>query len=368
MHAELALFQELEQAVSKSSDARRAEMVRHLTDLLVANVDAYSDDEITLLDDVFLRLVVTIEETARTLLAERLAPLSKAPRGVLHALACDDAIKVAYPILAKSGAIDEISLIECAKTKSQAHLFAISCRASLSEAITDVLVGRGDRRVVLNTAQNAGAKFSDKAFSILINRSRNDDQLATCVGSRPDIPEQTFVKLVEAASAAVRTKLAAEHPHLKHVIDSVVSEIDARIGVHTRAQSGKYAAALALVESLNKSGKLNPAKLEAFATANRLEDTVAALALMSGLSPNLVEDKLNERFVPFLLVLAKAIGLSWLTTRIIFLMLGVRHRRCEEQDLDHALTRFKELDRNAALKALSVYRAQNASFAEATVH
>jgi len=343
-------------------------MVRHLSDLLVANVDRYSDDEITLLDDVFLRLVATIEETARTLLAERLAPLSRAPRAVLRALACDDAISVAYPVLAKSDAIDEFSLIECARTKGQAHMLAISRRAHLTEAVTDILVDRGDKSVLLSTAQNAGARFSDMGFGILINRSHDDDQLATSVGSRPDIPEHTLAKLIEAASATVRERLAAEHPHLRHVIDSVVAEINERIQNRATEPSGKYAAALVLVESLNKSGKLNPAKLEAFATANRLDDTVAALALMSGLTPEIVEARFNEEFVPFILVLAKAIGLPWLTTRIIILMLGVRHRRCEEQDLDTALIRFQQLDRGAALDALSGYRGQDGNFAEAAVH
>lgn len=367
MHAELALFQELEHAIAKSSDARRAEMVRHLGDLLVSNIDTYSDDEITLIDDVFLRLVVTIEETAKMLLAERLAQLTKVPRGVLRALAYDDAIGVAYPVLAKSVAIDEPSLIECARTKGQAHLLAISSRPSLSEAITDILVERGDRRVVMNTTQNSGARFSDKGFGILICRSRDDEQLATSVGSRPDIPERSLAQLLEEASAAVRAKLADEQPHLKPFIDGVVAEIDARIRSHAAPPSGKFAASIVLVEQLNKLGKLNPAKLEAFATANRIEDTFAALALMSGLKPETVETKLNEEFVPFLLALAKSIGLSWLTTRIIILMLGVRHRRCEEKDLDATLIRFQQLERKDAIEVLDAYRAQPENFAE-TVH
>ncbi len=97
-----------------------------------------------LIDDVFVRLVATIEDTARALLAIRLASNSKAPRRILRALACDDAIDVASPVLIHAEQVDDTTLIECAKTKSQEHLLSISRRKTLTEGVTDILVERGD--------------------------------------------------------------------------------------------------------------------------------------------------------------------------------------------------------------------------------
>ena len=122
-----------------------------------------------------------------------------------------------------------MTLIECAKTRSQDHLFAISRRKILPEAVTDILVERGDQQVVLSTAKNAGAKFSNKGFTILINRSNGDDGLAICVGTRPDLPPQLFQQLLEVASNIVRTKLEAESPYAKREIDRVVTDVTARI-------------------------------------------------------------------------------------------------------------------------------------------
>lgn len=252
-------------------------------------------------------------------------------------------------------------MIECAETKSQDHLLAISRRRNIGQAVTDVLVKRGDQRVVLNTARNAGAKFSNRGFAVLVNRSKTDDRLAISVGSRPDVPAQLFRQLLNSASEAVRTKLAAERPHLKHDIDQVVTRVTAQIEAQAAILSPKYAAAQVLVESLNQSGKLNAAKLEAFATADRFEDTVAGLALMSGMPIEIVECKLNEDFVEFLLILTKAIGLPWITTRIVLLMLGVRHHRCAAEELETGLVNFQQLDRKTALRVLGVYRVQNAS-------
>lgn len=130
MQSELAFFTEVEGAIARSSGARRADMARSLTDLFLANANRFSNDEIALIDDVFVRLVVTIEESSRTLLSAQMAPLSKGPPRLLHALACDNAINVASPILTDCEALDEETLIECAETKSQDHLLAISHRKS----------------------------------------------------------------------------------------------------------------------------------------------------------------------------------------------------------------------------------------------
>ncbi|MGA7099650.1 MAG: DUF2336 domain-containing protein [Pseudolabrys sp.] len=55
-------------------------------------------------------------------------------------LACDDAIEVASPVLAQAEALDIGTLIECARTKNQEHLLAISRRKTLPENLTEVLV------------------------------------------------------------------------------------------------------------------------------------------------------------------------------------------------------------------------------------
>ena len=159
----------------------------------------------------------------------------------------------------------------------------------------------------------------------------------------------------------VRAKLAAERPDLKAEIDRVVGDVATRIETGAAVLSPKYAAAWTLVESLNQTGKLTAAKLEAFASADRFEEVVAAFALMSGVPVEVVERKFNEEFVPFLLVVAKATGLSWITARVILLMLGIRHQKCVEQDIDQALIDYQELSRKAAFTVLNVYRETRAS-------
>ena len=355
MSAHLAFIHEIDNAIAQSSGDRRAEMTRHLTDFFLADANNYSDDEIELIDDVFVRLVAIIEEFSRALLASRLGPMPKAPPKVLRALARDDAIFVASSVLMHCESLDDLTVIECAEIKSQSHLFAISRRKTLPEAVTDVLVERGDRRVVLSAAQNAGAKFSNKGFAVLVKRSDGDDQLASSVGTRPDLSRELFEQLLEAASETVRAKLKAESPHAKRTIDHVVSDVTSQIRAEATIQSQEFAAARVLVDLLERSEQLNAAKLEAFAKADRYEETVVALAVMSGIPANVVARKLNDEFIEFALLLAKAVNLSWKTTRTI-LTLGARMHRCRAAEIERRRPDFERINRQSALRSLSVYR------------
>jgi uncharacterized protein (DUF2336 family) len=360
MGAPLAFIHEIDSTIAQSSGERRATMLRRLTDFFLVSADQYSDDEIDLIDDVFVRLVETIEESSRALLAIRLAPLSKAPPKILHILASDNAIEISSPILIQSERLDDASLIDCAKTKSQEHLLAISLRQTLAEAVTDVLVERGDPQVVLSTAKNRGAKFSNNGFATLVKRSDGDDRLATCVGGRPDIPEQLFRQLLETASATVRAKLEAERLADQQDIHRVVNEVTGRLRAEATIQTPEYAAARVLVTSLDRAGQLNAAKLDALAKADRFEEIVSALSLMSDMPADFVERAIDDADAESLLVLCKATGLSWETTRNI-LTLGGRKQPRSTTEMDQCLTAFQLLKQPTAKQILGFRRTRGPS-------
>jgi uncharacterized protein (DUF2336 family) len=248
----LPLIDELEAALSAGGDSRRVEMLSRITDLFVGAAERYSEEQVGVFEDVMARLVGTIEAKARAILAQRLAPIANAPSGVIHILAFDDDIDVAHPVLQHSERLDDSALLANANTKSQRHLFAISQRRRLSEAVTDILVRRGDRHVVRSVANNAGALFSDTGFQMLVTRAANDDDLATYVGKRNDIPRRHFLVLLEKASATVRERLTAENPRAGAAIKGVVAEVASGIRDSTRKASPDFAAAQAAVEQLHR--------------------------------------------------------------------------------------------------------------------
>src|SRR5262249_49678990 len=159
------------------------------------------------------------------------------------------------------------------RTKNQEHLLAISRRKTLPEVLTDILVERGDQQVALSTAKNAGARFTDKGFRILLKRSRGDDALTSCVGMRTDLPPQLLEQLLAAASEKVRSTLVTEREYAKADIERVVGNVAGLIQAGAATQPLSYAAAQVLVDSLHQAGLLTTGKLQEFALGGRFEET-----------------------------------------------------------------------------------------------
>lgn len=354
MTFDLRLINEVENDITTGSVERRNAALRRVTDLFIMGSEQYSDDEISLFDDVITRLAVDIELSARSLLAVRLAPIPNAPPKIIRALAFDDAIEVARPVLVQSERLDDPTLVENGREKSQEHLLAISRRRSLSEPVTDVLVERGDQRVALSVAENRGARFSDAGLSILVQRSAGDDRLAACVGSRPEIPAHLFLELLAKASHIVRAKLEVAHPRAKREVQQVVAEVADRIRAEAFHGSPDRAAAHTLVEALHWSGELDDSRVRAFAQDGNLDETTVALTLMSGMSLRFVERAMMLEHSETVLVLARAIGLSWSTVKAI-LLLQAGKRVIAADQIAQCLARFERLKPTTAKEIVKFY-------------
>jgi uncharacterized protein (DUF2336 family) len=351
----LPLIDELEAALTSGTNSRRIEMLTRVTDLFVGGASRYSEEQIGIFDDVMVRLVSTIEAKARAKLAHRLAPIANAPSNVIHLLAFDDDIDVAKPVLKQSERLQDPALVAGANTKSQQHLFAISQRRTLSEAVTDVLVERGDRQVVHAVVKNIGARFSDSGFRILVNRSGGDDDLATIVGRRGDIPRPHFLVLLEKASSAVRVRLAAENPRANVAIEGVVAEVVGGIRDDARNSSPDFAAAQAAVERQNRIRRIGEAEIYQYARDRKFEETAIALSLMCDTPIDVVERALLDPGAEIVLILAKVAGLSATTTKAV-LLLRAADRGMSAKDLDQALASFYRLQPDTASRVLGFFR------------
>ena len=314
------LLDEIDNALTHGTAERRAAILNSITDIFIAGAPRYSDYQIEIFDDIYVRLAAKIERSARAALARRLSILPRAPVRFSRQLAADDDIDVAGPILQNSEHLDTAALVATASTKTQQHLLAISRRSWLEEAVTDVLVERGDQPVVLSTANNPAARFSDAGYNTLVRRSEGDDELAASVGLRPDIPRQHLMRLLVQASRAVRVKLEAANPEMSTTIGEAIAEITGKILDQTGGRGRDYGPARAYVEHLRAAGELGDNEIATFAKANKVEETTAALAMLCELSTEAVERALAEDLPEAVLVMAKGCGLSWPAVKAILRM------------------------------------------------
>ena len=318
-HSE-SLLDELQSTLAHGTVARRVETLRRVTDLFINGAVDFSDEQIGLFDDVFQCLILHIETSAKALLSNRLAPIDTAPPLTIRALAFDDLIEVAAPVLSRSERLDDETLIETARNKSQAHLMAISVRRVLSGAVTDVLVLRGNDEVIQSTVNNPGAEFSEHGFTKLVDRAEGDDNLATCLAMRPTIPRHLYLKLLAKASATVRERLEAAHPQQAGDVPTAVREATRRARTAPSAVTQETAIAHALVKSLFEDGRLDEQQVTAFAEAGKFDEANASIAALANVSLSIAENMMIETRAEGVMILAKVSGFSWSTVRAIIEM------------------------------------------------
>jgi uncharacterized protein (DUF2336 family) len=352
MGAPASLLPELEEVVQHGSAEKRAETLRRITSLFLDGAPKFNDHHVALFDDVIGCLIEEIEAKALAELARRLAPVPNAPAGVLNKLARNDDIEVAGPVL-KQGYIADPDLMDIAETKSQAHLLALSSRTGLNEALSEILVERGDRAVAHSIATNHQAKLSENAFTTLVKRAEQDGVLAEKVGMRIDIPPRLFRQLLMQASDVVQKRLLAHaKPETQAEIRKVLAKVTDEVGA--KAAPRNYTAALEAVRALHKERKLTETDIAGYASSGKHEETIAALATVCAVPVEVVDRLMSGDRADPVLILARAAGFSWPTVKaIIAARPGVK---VTTQVLDSAFENFERLTAATAQRVVRFWQ------------
>ena len=359
-----SLLDELQTTLAHGTVARRVETLRRVTDLFINGAVDFSNEQISLFDDVFQCLTEHIETSAKVLLSNRLAPIDTAPPRTIRALAFDDLIEVAAPVLSRSERLDDETLIETARNKSQAHLMAISVRRVLSGAVTDALVLRGNDAVIQSTVNNPGAEFSENGFTRLVDRAEGNDNLASCLGMRPTIPRHLYLKLLAKASATVRERLEAANPQQAGEVPIAVREATRRARSAPSAISRETAIAHALVKSLYEDGRLDEHQVATFAEAGKFDEANASIAALANVPVSVAENMMVETHAEGVMILAKVSGMSWATVKAI---ISMRDKLAvgEPTDLAACKATYERLRPSTAQQVLRFHRMQQTAPAPA---
>jgi uncharacterized protein (DUF2336 family) len=350
----------LDEIVSQGDPKRLADLALQIAELFLAGATNFRSDHVDLFDRVLIDLVPHAEITARADLAERLSVLANAPRTLVGHLAREDEIAIAGPLLRRSPVVDGGVLIEIARIKGQGHLLAMSERQRLSPDLTDVIVRRGDRDVVRRTAANAGALFSQAGYSTLIKRAGTDVVLTLAVGQRDDLSDQRLKELLAGSIEAVRRRLfETVNPGRQAAISRALNEIS---GVAERSESRRdFASAQRAILALHRAGELNEAVVLGFAKDFRYEESVAALSAMSGVKIATLDRLVaGDRHDPVLIV-GKAIGLTWVTVRALILLQLGPARMPSPVDIEEVRLNFVRLMPSTAERVVSFWQTRQSA-------
>jgi uncharacterized protein (DUF2336 family) len=347
-----SLLPELEEVVQHGSAEKRSETLRRITSLFLDGTTGYSKDHVALFDDVIGYLIDEIEAKALAELARRLAPAVNPPSKVVRTLAENDDIAVAGPVL-RQAKLDEPALKQIAETKGQAHLLALSERAGLSEALSDILVTRGNDEVARAVATNHRAQLSENAFSTLVKRAEEDNVLAEKVGLRTDIPPRLFRQLLIQATDVVQKRLLAQaKPDTQVEIRRILAKVSDEVAA--KAAPRNYTAALEAVRALHKERKLTEADIAEFAKSGKYEETIAALATICAVPVEVVDRLMSGDRADPVLILARAANFTWVTVSEV--MNARPGPKPSQQTLDEARENFERLTAATAQRVVRFWQ------------
>jgi uncharacterized protein (DUF2336 family) len=237
---------------------------------------------------------------------------------------------------------------------------AIARRPGIGEAVTDVLVDKGDGEVLTTVSANLGARFSHRSMGVLAERATVNQRVAEALAQRTDVPAamaETLLKLIgPAGRARIETLLKAAPSRLDAVLGEASREVDG--GRETVKRN--RAEVLALAEAIRRGGRSIDVVVESLLDQRRVLDVALLLAERCGVPEAHVTGVLFKLDSQPIAMLARAAGVGDLAyTRLTRL-------RCERLNLGgnqeaHMMAVYRDTDAADANRALDFHRRRRLS-------
>ena len=322
-----------------SSEKRRA-LLRELTDHFFGGSTRTATED-TLYGAVLTRLTADMELAVRAELSARFATAPDAPHNLIRRLANDEAA-VAGAVLASSPVLTDEDLLGVVRKHGQDHLRAVSARPSVSEAISDVIVERGDDETLGTLLRNDGARLSRQASETAIERA--------------SLPPDLLNEMYFVVEARLRTQILEQNARLDPaLLESAIAAGRTRIATDDGALPADYAECLAYVEELKAAGQLSPQMLARFLRSGGTTSFLIALAQLSDIDFHTARQIIERRELDALAVVCKSADLD----RALFLTYAVVLLNDDGDAMAkaHSYARmYAELSRDAALRTLRFWR------------
>lgn len=243
------------------SSAKRRELLREITNVFMAHPEQVPATEMELYDSVMSQLTQEMEVVVRAEISDKIASVRRAPLGLLRKLAVDQ-IEVAEAILTRSKALTESDLLHVVKTQGQDHLRAVSKREQVSEAVSGVIVHRGDDTTLHTLLSNDGARLSRASNETVVQRAQANPDLHDVVIGRQDFPADLMNEMYFVVEARLRERILEENAKLDpSLIEQAIHHGRNKVAIAHGSYPTDYEKIFAEVENLRLNEKLTPALL-----------------------------------------------------------------------------------------------------------
>lgn len=242
-------------AHDRSAPARRA-LVEAVTQLPEAEDEGTSQRERKLMFDILRRLVHEAEMVVRRTISMRLSEMEDAPRDLVRLLA-NDKIEIAYPILTKSGALEDEDLIEIIEHRTFEHQLAVAIRSNIGESVSDALVDTGDKNVIKCLLQNTTSQISRATMEYLVEQSEREDIFREPLVRRSDLGADLAQRMFLWVSQSLREVIVKDWSLDEKTVDRLLSDAGQRSWKSSGNAEERQSKAHRLAETLDEEGLMS---------------------------------------------------------------------------------------------------------------
>jgi uncharacterized protein (DUF2336 family) len=202
-------------------------------------------------------LAADTAQLVRQALATTLRNSPKLPHDIAVKLAKDVDI-VAVPLLKNSPVLTDEDLVEIVLAGSPEKQIAIANRPSLGEGLTEVIALYACKPAVEAAALNEGATFSNEAYSGLLRRFADDNDIKGALISRSKLPLHITEKLVAMVTGELFDRLVNKHELPPQLAIEIASGARERSTLDLVEQAGLASDPPRFVQQLHLNGRLTP--------------------------------------------------------------------------------------------------------------
>jgi uncharacterized protein (DUF2336 family) len=301
------------------SGARR-ELLRQVTEALDApGQTARSPEEIAQFDEALAAAAADYSKQVRAEIARLVASQAGLSK-VAESFAFDD-IEVAGPILRRSSALSEATLLKVVHGQSQEHLMAVSKRAHVSETLSQALVDKGDDHVVSSLLANDQAQIGLETYDRIAQRAETSAALQAPLVRRQGVPPELLNTIYLKAEASLKREILAKMENIPAAdMEAAFARSRARV-TDQYARPADFQAQQRRIDAMDYAGTLKPAtlvKLLREGKASRTAFTIA-LARICDMAVELVERVVENHDIDTVALLCRGSGVE----RAVFVTLAV---------------------------------------------
>ncbi len=302
-------FAQLAKLDSATDSNARRELLRQVTEAL--DTPGAGEADIAEFDQALAAAASDYSKQVRAEIAQIVAGAAGLKR-VAEGFAFDD-IEVAGPILRRSSALSEATLLRVAEQKSQDHLLALTKRSHVSETLSEALVKRGDDTVVGSLLENERAKIGDSTYDRIAARAEASKSLQAPLVRRQNVPPELLNTIYLKAEAHLKREIMSRLDGISpEEMEKAFQRSRSRISRAYTARPDDFEAAHKRIEALAHAGQLGSASLVALLREGKASRTAFKLALarIAEVEPHVVERVVESHDLDTLALLCRGSGVE----------------------------------------------------------